>query len=122
MWPSQSGPLAKLIAHPCFRAFSPLLCCQPTKIFMLTHWRPATFGDSEKKHRNARGFTWEFLWSCKCYWSGWSVKRRGKSCSLHSKKIIWLGIMDLWWVTSQVEDFQATLADFTWPWAPTVRR
>ena len=49
MRPSQSGPLAKLIAHPCFRAFSPLLCCQPTKIFMLTHWRPATFGDFQGK-------------------------------------------------------------------------
>jgi len=46
----------------------------------------------KKKHRNARGFAWEFLWSNKCYGAGRSVKRRCKSSSLHSKKVFWLGL------------------------------
>jgi len=37
-------------------------------------------------------FVWEFLWSRKCCGPGQSVKRRGKSSSLHSKKIILVGV------------------------------
>jgi len=39
----------------------------------------------------ARGFAWEYLRFFTGYGPGQSVKRRGKSCSLHSKKIFWLG-------------------------------
>jgi len=67
----------------------------------LTLWHPAAFRDFwKKKHRNARGFAWEFLQSGKCYGPGRSVKRRGKSSSLHSKKNFWLGNTDFLWVTS----------------------
>jgi len=48
-------------------------------------------GFSEKKHLNARGFAREFLWSCMLYRPGKSLKRRGKSSSLHSKKNFCLG-------------------------------
>jgi len=44
-------------------------------------------GFSEKKHLNARGFAREFLWSGMLYRSGKSLIRRGKSSSLHLKKI-----------------------------------
>jgi len=58
----------------------------------LTLWRPLGFGDFWKKKRlNARGFAWEFLWSGMLYRPGNSLKRRGKSSSLHSKKIFLLG-------------------------------
>jgi len=40
----------------------------------------------KKKHLNACGFAWEYLRSCKGYGPGRSVKRHGKSSSLHSKK------------------------------------
>jgi len=43
-------------------------------------------GFLRKKHRNACGFVWEFLWSSQRYRPGQSLKRCGKSCSLHSKK------------------------------------
>jgi len=60
------------------------------KIFMsfkwllrvLTVWRLAAFGD----------FAREYLRSCSGYGPGRSVKRRGKSSSLHSKKIFCLGV------------------------------
>ena len=39
----------------------------------------------------ARGFAWEYLRSCTGYGPGRSVKRRRKSCSLHSKKTFCLG-------------------------------
>jgi len=45
-------------------------------------------GIFDKKHRNARGFAQEFLLIGKCYGPGQSVKRRGKSSHLHSKKKI----------------------------------
>jgi len=45
-------------------------------------------GFSEKKCLNARGFVWEFLWSGMLYRPGKSLKRCGKSSSLHSKKKI----------------------------------
>jgi len=58
----------------------------------LTLWRLAAFGDFQKKQRlNACGFAREYLRSCMGYGPGQSVKRRGKSSSLHSKKIICLG-------------------------------
>jgi len=67
----------------------------------LTLWRPAAFGDfGKKKHWSARGFVREFLRSCKCYRPGRSVKRRGKSFSLHLKKIFLVGGADFLWVTS----------------------
>ena len=45
----------------------------------------------EKKHLNARGFAWEFLWSGMLYRPGKSLKRC-KSSSLHSKKKFCLGV------------------------------
>jgi len=57
----------------------------------LTHWHPAEKGNFQKKHRNARGFAQEFLWSSICYRPGQSLKRHGKSCSLHSKKHFLVG-------------------------------
>jgi len=44
-------------------------------------------GFLEKKHLNARGFAREFLRSGMLYRPGKSLKRRGKSSRLHSKKI-----------------------------------
>jgi len=62
---------------------------------------PAAFGDFQKKNRlNARGFVWEFLRSCMLYRPGKSLKRRGKSSSLHLKKIFWLWGADFLWLTS----------------------
>jgi len=53
----------------------------------LTLQRPTAFGDFWKKRRlNARGFAWEFLWSGMLYKPSKSLKIRGKSSSLHSKK------------------------------------
>jgi len=43
-------------------------------------------GFLRKKHRNACGFAWEFLQSGKRYRPGQKLKRRSKSCSLHSEK------------------------------------
>jgi len=40
----------------------------------------------------ALGFALEYLRSCSGYGPGRSVKRRGKSCSLHLKKIFWLRV------------------------------
>ena len=65
----------------------------------LTLWCPAfrrffpkiLQGFSEKKRLNARGFVQEFLRSGMLYRPGISLKRRGKSSSLHSKKIFCLG-------------------------------
>jgi len=56
-----------------------------------TLWRPAAFEDFRKKSLNALGFAREFLRSCSGYGPGRSVKRRGKSSSLHSKKMFLLG-------------------------------
>jgi len=49
------------------------------------------WGFLEKKRLNARGFAWEFLRSGMLYRLGKSLKRRGKSSSLHSKKKFLLG-------------------------------
>jgi len=46
---------------------------------------------SEKTHLNAHGFARKFLWSSMLYRPGKSLKRHGKSSSLHSKKIFCLG-------------------------------
>jgi len=70
-------------------------------ITSLTLWRPAGFMDFQKKKRpNARGFVREFLRSGMLYRPGKSLKRRGKSSSLHSKKIFLLGVAVFLWVTS----------------------
>jgi len=67
----------------------------------LTLWRPIGFGDFRKKSRlNAHGFAREFLWSGMLYRPGKSLKRRGKSSSLHLKKIFCLGCAGFLWVTS----------------------
>jgi len=59
---------------------------------LLTLWHSLGFGDfQEKKHLNARGFAREFLWSGILYRPGKSLKRRGKSSSLHSKNFL-LGV------------------------------
>jgi len=44
-----------------------------------------------KKRLNVRGFAREFLWSDMLYSPGNSLKRRGKSSSLHLKKNFLLG-------------------------------
>ena len=65
-----------------------------------TLWRPLGFGVFRKKKlRNARGFAREFLRSGMLYRPGKSLKRRGMSSSLHSKKICLEGAGFLW-VTS----------------------
>ena len=46
---------------------------------------------SQKNSWIARGFAREYLRSCTGYGPGRSVKRRGKSCSLHSKKFFLVG-------------------------------
>jgi len=52
----------------------------------LTLWRPAAFADfQKKKHLNTHGFAQEILRS------GISLKKRGKSSSLHPKKFFCLG-------------------------------
>ena len=62
-------------------------------IILLTLWRPGDFGDFWKKKRlNARGFAREFLWSSMLYRPGKSLKRGGKSSSLHSKKFFAWGL------------------------------
>jgi len=48
-------------------------------------------GIFEKKRLNARGFAWEFIRSGMLYRPDKSLKRLGKSSSLHSKKIFLLG-------------------------------
>jgi len=70
------------------------------KLTVINTLASGRFWDFEKKHRNARGFARKFLQSHKCYGPGWSVKRRGKSSSLHSKKIFLVGGADFLWVTS----------------------
>jgi len=55
-------------------------------------------GFSEKK-LNTRGFAQEYLRSCTGYAPGWSIKRRGKASSLHSKKIFCLGV---WFFVSDI--------------------
>jgi len=45
-----------------------------------------------KKHQIARGFAREFLPSSKGYRPSQKLKRCSKSCSLHLKKIFWLGV------------------------------
>jgi len=58
----------------------------------LTLWHPAAFGDfQEEKRLNTHGFAQEFLRSCSGYGPSQSVKRRGKSSSMHSKKKFLLG-------------------------------
>jgi len=60
--------------------------------FVLTLWRPLGFGDFQKEnHLNAHGFVREFLQSSMLHRPGKSLKRRGKSSSLHSKKFFCLG-------------------------------
>jgi len=53
---------------------------------------PAGFGDfRQKKHLNARGFAHEYLRSCSLKRLGETLKTRGQSSRLHSKKIFFLG-------------------------------
>jgi len=56
-------------------------------VCFLTLWRPLGFRDFRKKRRNALGFAQEFLRFGMLYRPGKSLKRRGKSSSLHWKKI-----------------------------------
>jgi len=59
----------------------------PQSLQMLHHyqWHLAPFRDFFKKHRNPHGFAREYLRSCLGYGPSQSLKRRDKSCSLHSK-------------------------------------
>ena len=60
---------------------------------MLTLWRPLGFGDFRKKKRlNARGFAQKFLRSGMLYRPGKSLKRPGKSSSVHLKNFVCLGV------------------------------
>jgi len=70
----------------------------PSMLFSLASARIRGF--SEKKRLNARGFAREFLRSGMLYRPGKSLKRRGKSSSLHSKKIFCLGRAGFLCVTS----------------------
>jgi len=72
----------------------------------LTLWRPAAFGDFRKKHQNACGFAQGFLPFGKCHRPGRSVKRHGKSSSLHLKKNFCLGDVDFLWVTHKWRTFR----------------
>jgi len=65
---------------PMFKNFSYINSLASTSIW----------GFSEKKRLNACGFVWEFLWSGILYRPGKSLKRRGKSSSLHSIRIFLL--------------------------------
>ena len=66
--------------------FKAASCSELTRILLLTLWHLAAFGDFwKKKHRNARGFAWEFLWSGKCYGPGQSVKRCCRSVPPNKK-------------------------------------
>ena len=49
------------------------------------------WGFLEKKRLNACGFARKFLWSGMLYRPGKSLKKRGKSSSLYSKKIFCFG-------------------------------
>ena len=49
-------------------------------------------GFQKKKRLHARGSAWEFLRFGMLYRPGKSLKRRGKSSSLHSKKNFCLGV------------------------------
>jgi len=70
----------------------PWVCSCQDK-YILTLWASGwNRGFSRKKHWNTRGFTREFLQSGKRYQPGQKLKRRGKSCSLHPKKIFCLGV------------------------------
>ena len=57
-------------------------------------------GFSEKKHLNACGFAQQFLQSGMLYRPGKSLKRQGKSSSLHSKENFLLWGAFFLWVTS----------------------
>jgi len=46
------------------------------------------------------GFVREYLCSCTGYGPGRSVKKRGKSCSMHSKKNFLVGECEFLWVMS----------------------
>jgi len=76
-----------------------------TKILQNTLASNCFWRFSEKKRLNARGFAQEFLWSGMLYRPSKSLKRRGKSARLHSKKIFCLGDAAFLLVTSYVEDF-----------------
>ena len=78
------------------------------EVKILTLWRPAGFGDFQKKKRlNPRGFAREFLRSGLLYRPSKSLKRRGKSSSLHSKKSFCLGDAGFLWVTSKWRTFRS---------------
>ena len=85
----------------------------------LTLWRLAGFGNFRKKTTlNARGFAREFLRSSMLYRPSKSLKRRGKTSSLHSKKFFLLGdaVFCEWrhkWRTG-------LLGHLARPWVPTV--
>ena len=88
----------------------------------LTLWHPAAFRDFRKiKHLNARGFAQKYLLSRMGYGPGWSVKRRGMSCSLHSKNNFLLGEAGFFVSDIISRGILGNLAHFAWPWAQTVR-
>ena len=62
-----------------------------SNIWQLTLWRPLGFEDFKKTRLNAHGFAWEFIRSGMLYRPGKSLKRCGKSSSIHSKNFFCLG-------------------------------
>jgi len=83
----------RLIHFRLYKSIHLNLCVTEDLAMLLTLWRPLAFGDFRKKKRlNARGFAREFLQSGMLYRPGKSLKRCGKSSSLHSKRIFCLGV------------------------------
>ena len=76
----------------CFDTYLHNVLCK-IYYFLLNSLASGRFrGFRKKKRLNARGFAWEFLRSCMLYKPGKTLKRRGKSSSLHSKNFFCLGV------------------------------
>jgi len=76
--------------------------CQKRKFMFVNSLASARIrGFSGKKRLNTHGFAWEYLRSGMLYWPSKSLRRHGKSSSLHSKKYFLLGGLRVFlWVTS----------------------
>ena len=81
-------PWATIVALVVVKGLS--VSCQSESVNTLASGR--FWGFPRKKHQNACGFAWEFLWSGMLDRPGKSLKRRGKYSSLHSKKNFLLGV------------------------------
>ena len=75
-----------IVRKVCVCAMDFMSASKNTFLLLNTDGIQLLLGISKKNHQNARGFAQEFLQSGKCYRPGRSVKWRGKSSSLHSKR------------------------------------